>query len=80
MEGKFVANLCETKWGEVGCTHTIDSDGNGLVEGEAVSTNESWDFAELVDLEVILRDSLSWLGLDDVELDVVGLCNCTNGS
>jgi hypothetical protein len=50
------------------------------VEGVSISANESWDFSKLVELEVLLRDTLSRLGLDNLEIDVVGLCNCTNGS
>lgn len=74
---KLVRNKVE---GGVKCKRTVDGDGNSLVEGETISTDKGWDFAELVDLEVLSRDTLGWLGLDDIELDVIGLCNCTNGS
>jgi hypothetical protein len=50
------------------------------VEGETILADEGWDLAKLVDLEVFLWNTLRWFSLDDLELDVVGLCNCADSS
>jgi hypothetical protein len=50
------------------------------VEDVAISTDEGWDLAELVDLEVLWGDVLADRGVNDLEIDVVCLGNCTNGS
>lgn len=57
---------------------TVDGDGNALVKSIAVSANECWDFAKLVDLQVLIGDTLRCVGLDDLELDVVGLGHSAN--
>jgi hypothetical protein len=49
------------------------------VESVAISANKSWDLAELIDLEVLSRDTLSRLDLNDLDVDVVCLRNCANG-
>jgi hypothetical protein len=54
---------------------TVDGDGNALVDRIAVGADEGWDLAELVDLEVLSGNTLGRLGLDDFDIDVVGLCN-----
>jgi hypothetical protein len=54
---------------------TVDGDGNALVDRIAVGADESWDLAKLVDLEVLSGNTLGRLGLDDFDIDVVGLCN-----
>lgn len=61
------------------CARTVDGNGNALVENIAVSADEGWDLAELVQLQVLRRDTFSWLGLNNIEFDVIGLCNSTNG-
>jgi len=57
---------------------TVDGNGNALVEGVAVCADEGWDLSELVDLEVLSRNALGRLGLDDFDVDVVRLCNSAN--
>ena len=59
---------------------TVDSDGNTLVESVPVSAHKSRDLSKLVDLQVLSVKALGRLGLDNLEVDVVRLCNCTNGS
>lgn len=59
--------------------HTVDSDGNGLVKSITISTDEGWDLAELVDLQVFLRYTLLWLSVNDLKLDVIILSNCLDG-
>lgn len=59
---------------------TVDCDGNGLVEGVAISTYEGRDLAELVDIEVLGIDALNRVGVNDLKVDVVGLGNCFDGS
>lgn len=58
---------------------TVDSNGNALVESVTIGTDEGWDLAELVDLEVLGRDTLCRLSLNDLDLDVVGLGHSANG-
>lgn len=50
------------------------------MQSVAIGTNESWDFSKLVYLEVVGRDAFSWFGLNNFEVDVVGLGHCTDGS
>jgi len=59
---------------------TVDGDGNALVEGIAVGPDEGWDLAELVDLEILSGNTLGRLGLDDFDIDVVGLCNSADSN
>ena len=51
--------------------HTIDCNGNALMECIAISANKGRDLAELVDLEIFGGDSLGGLSLDDFQLKVV---------
>lgn len=50
---------------------TVDSDGNGLRENEAVGALEGGDLAELVELQVLLRDALGGLGGDELDIEAV---------
>jgi len=50
------------------------------MENVTVGANESWDLSKLVNLQVLRRDSLSRLSLDDLELDIVCFCNCADSS
>ena len=50
---------------------TVDSDGNGLREDEAVGALEGGDLAELVELQVVLRDALGGLGGDELDIEAV---------
>ena len=50
---------------------TVDSDGNGLRENEAVGALEGGDLAELVELQVLLRDTLGGLGGDELDIEAV---------
>lgn len=49
------------------------------MESVAISTDEGWDLAELVDLEVLGGNTLGWLSLNDLDIDVVGLSHSANG-
>jgi hypothetical protein len=57
---------------------TVDGDSNALRESEAVLTEEGGDLAELVGLEVLNRGVLG-VGVNNVELEVVGLRNRLDG-
>lgn len=50
------------------------------MENVAISTNESWDLAELVDLEVLRRDTLGRVGVDELQVDVVRLGHSSDGN
>lgn len=65
---------------QTGREHTVDGNGNALVEDVAVSADEGRDLAELVKLEVLSRDTLRGLSLDKLDVDVVGLSHCKNRS
>ena len=59
---------------------TVDGNGNGLVENISISSNKSWNFSESVELQIFGINSLLGLGMDNLEVDIVGLCNCENCS
>jgi hypothetical protein len=50
------------------------------VEGVTISADKGWDLPKLVDLEVLVGDAFRRLGLDDLEVNIIGLGNCTNSS
>lgn len=50
------------------------------MESVAISTNESWDLAELVDLEILRRDTLGRVGVDELQVDVVRLGHSSDGN
>lgn len=59
---------------------TVDGDGNGLGEDESIGANKGWDLAEWVDLEKLGIDTVDDIGVDELEVDVVGNSNCLDGS
>lgn len=58
---------------------TVDGNGNALGEDVAVGTLEGGDLAELVELEVLSLDTLGRLGVNDVKVEAVGLCDGQQG-
>jgi hypothetical protein len=50
------------------------------MESVSIGTDKGWHLSKLVEFEILSRDTLGWLGLDDLELDIVGLRNGANGS
>jgi hypothetical protein len=58
-------------------THTVDGDGNALGENVAISTDKSRNFRESVVLEVLVGGLLG-VGLDNLNLEVVGLSHGEN--
>lgn len=59
---------------------TVDGNGHALGEDVAISALEGGNLAELVELEVLGRDTLGRLGVDNLELEVVGLSDCKDSS
>ena len=59
-------------------TRTVDGDSDGLRESEAVLADESRDLSELAGLEV-LGGGVAILNIDNVELEIVGLCHSLDG-
>lgn len=57
---------------------TVHSNGNGLGEGETISTNKRRDASETVDLQVFCADTFGRAGVDNLEINIVGLCNGKN--
>ena len=64
-------------------THTVDSNGDDLGQGEAIGTLESGDLAKGRDLAVLStrveRGSIVGLGLDQLQLEVVVLGSDQDG-
>lgn len=65
------------------CSRTIDSNGNGLRQSEAIGTLEGGDLASRVDLEVLsagveLSGRVS-LGVNQLQLEVVVLSSDQDG-
>ena len=58
---------------------TVDSDGDGLRENEAVGALEGGDLSELVDLQVVGRDALGRLGVDELDVEAILLCDSEEG-
>lgn len=66
------------KGGAIG-RRTVDGNGNALGEDVAVSALEGGDLAELVELEVLGVDTLGRLGVNNVKVEAVGLCDGQQG-
>lgn len=58
---------------------TVDSDGDGLGENEAVLALEGGDLAELVELQVLGRNTLGGLSVDELDVEAVLLCDRKEG-
>jgi hypothetical protein len=69
--GHAITSKCQAR--------TVDGDGNRLGENEAVLALEGGDLAQRVSLEV-LDARLGRIGIDEVQLNVVGLSNRLDGS
>jgi hypothetical protein len=68
-----------SKW-KIFAPLTIDGDGDAFVESVTIGADKGWDLPKLVDLEVLGGDAFRRLGLNDLEINAVGLGNCTNSS
>ena len=58
---------------------TVDGNGHGLSQDVAVSALEGRDLAQLVELLVVIADTLGWLGVDNLEVETIGLCDSEDG-
>ena len=54
---------------------TVDSNGNSLAQDEAIGTLECGHLAELVELQVLGRETISGHSLNELEVKTVLLCN-----
>lgn len=52
---------------------TVDGDSNALGEEVAVAALKSRDAAQFVELAVVVRDTLARVGVDKLDVEVVGL-------
>jgi hypothetical protein len=50
------------------------------VKDVAIGTDEGWNPAKTVELQVFIWDTFGWLGLDNLEFDIVCFRNSPNGS
>lgn len=57
---------------------TVDGNGNGLGQLEAIGTGESWNFIERIDLDEI-GIAAGWGSLDDINVKVVCLSDNRTG-
>lgn len=60
--------------------HTVDCDSHALLQNEAISTDKGRDLSKVVELEILGGNLLGGLSNDDVQVDVVCLGNCLDGS
>ena len=72
-----LSNRCNA---EARYKRTVNGDGNALVESVAIGTDEGWDLSKAIELQVFSWNTLGWLGLDDLELDIVCFRNSLDGS
>lgn len=63
--------LCALLLQRVGLT--VDGNGHGLGEDVAIGALEGWDLAQAVQLLVVVANALGWLGVDQLDVEVVGL-------
>lgn len=49
------------------------------MERVSIGSNEGWDLSKLVDLEVLVGDTIRGLRLDDLEVNIVGLGHGADG-
>lgn len=59
---------------------TVDGDGDALGENVVVGALEGWDLSKAVELLVVVADTLGWLGVDNLEVELVGLGDSHDGS
>ncbi len=52
---------------------TVDCNSNALADNVAIAALERGDLAQLVQLAVVVADTLGRLGVHEIEFDVVGL-------
>lgn len=62
-----------------GEAHTVDGNSNALGQEVAIAALESWNLAQLVEQAVVIADAFGRLGVDEFELDVVGICDGQEG-
>ena len=62
------------------CRRTVDGNGHALAQNVAICALKGWDLAELVEFAVVVRDTLGWLGVDNVEVELVCLGDSEEGS
>lgn len=58
---------------------TVNGNGHALAQDVAISSLEGGNLAELVDLEVIGRNTLGWLSVDNLEVELIRLCDGQKG-
>lgn len=54
-----------------GVALTVDSDGDALAEDKSVGALKGRDLSELVELQIVLRDTLGRLSVDELDLEAV---------
>ena len=60
--------------------HTVNHNGNTFCEFIAVGANKGRDSAKRIDLQVVLREVVVRIRLNDLEFQIVGLGDSENGS
>ena len=60
--------------------HTVDGNSNGFCQFVAILADEGRNFAEMIDAQVVIRDTLAWIGFYNLKVHIVGFGDYTNGS
>ena len=58
---------------------TVDGNGDALDQNVAVGALKGRDLAELVELLVLIADTLGWLSVDELKLETVGFRDGRDG-
>lgn len=61
-------------------SHTVDGNGDCLGQLVTIGTNEGRNFAQRVDLQIVLGKFMWWLRMDYVKIKLVGLSYDSNRS
>lgn len=61
-------------------SHTVNGDGDCLGQLVAISADKGGNFAQRVELEIVLGELMWWFRVDYVEIELVGLGYYSNCS
>lgn len=64
--------------GEQSRAHTVDGNGNGFGQLVTICTNERGDFAQRINLEIVLRKFTWWFCVNDFEIKPVSFSYHSN--
>ena len=59
---------------------TVNGNSDALRQLIAILTDKGWNLPEMIDAQIIVRETLGWLSLHNLKLDFVLFGYCTNGN